>query len=373
VEIDVQRIGRASSFAYVMVSLVVGIPIASAQVQPPAPAQAAPASTPEACRAFHSAEERLACYDRLFGTPEGTLIEQTPNPPAEPVPEPQPSSLLDQRWELSREQKQGSFRVAPHKPVYILAAFHSSDANDRPSSPSDGHSVVDSLDLTNTETKFQISLKSKLWENVIGDYSDLWFGYTQSSRWQLFNAAQSRPFRETDYEPELILNFRTQFSLPWGWDARMAGMSFTHVSNGRNIPLSRSWNRVIGQIGFDRPGWSIVARPWWRLHEDRSSDDNPDIEDYMGRGEVLVTRNWRGHEISALLRHSLRDGERSRGAVELNWAFPIHGELKGYLQFFSGYGESLIDYNHTANYVGLGVSLVEWYSSTAEATSRSRP
>ncbi len=111
-----------------------------------------------------------------------------------------------------------------------------------------------------------------------------------------------------------------------------------------------------------------MARPWLRVNESATSDDNPDIEDYMGRGEVLITRNWRGHEISALLRHSLRGGDRSHGAVELNWAFPIMGELKGYLQFFSGYGESLIDYNHTANYVGLGVSLIEWYSSTAETT-----
>ena len=151
---------------------------------------------------------------------------------------------------------------------------------------------------------------------------------------------------------------------------RMSGVSLTHVSNGRDVPQSRSWNRIIGQIGFDRPGWSIVARPWWRLREDASSDDNPDIEDFMGRGEVLVTHNWGGNEISAVMRHSLRSGDRSHGSVELNWAFPIHGELKGYLQFFSGYGESLIDYNHNANYVGLGVSLIEWYSTTPETARR---
>ena len=355
-----QRIGPAVTSA-VACALLFGLDL---------PAKAQEKASPETCRAIRTEKERLACYDQLFGTPEGTLIEQTPSPASAAEPVPRPASLLDRRWELSPEEKQGTFRVAAHKPVYILAAFHSSSANDRPTSPSEGRTVIDSLNLRDTETKFQISLKSKLWENIIGDYSDLWFGYTQSSRWQLFNAGQSRPFRETDYEPELMLNFRTHHELPFGWDMRMSGVSVTHVSNGRDVPQSRSWNRIIGQIGFDRPGWSIVARPWWRLSEDTSSDDNPDIQDFMGRGEVLVTHNWGGNEISALMRHSLRSGARSHGSVELNWAFPIHGELKGYLQFFSGYGESLIDYNHSANYVGLGVSLIEWYSTTGKTARK---
>jgi phospholipase A1 len=364
VEKDVQRTGRTLTLATTSVLLLA---LSSAAI---AQAPATTPKSPETCRAIRSEKERLACYDELFGTPEGALIEQTPNPPAAAIPEPPPASLLDQRWELTPDQKQGSFRVDPHKPVYILAAFHSSRANDLPSSPSQNHSVLQSLGLQDTETKFQISLKSKLWENILGDASDLWFGYTQSSRWQVFNGSQSRPFRETDYEPEVMLNFRTHRELPWGWDLRMSGVSLTHVSNGRDVPQSRSWNRVIGQFGFDRPGWTVVVRPWWRIHEDRPTDDNPDIEDFMGRGELLVTRNWGGHEISALFRHSLRGGDRSHSAVELNWAFPIYGELKGYLQFFSGYGESLIDYNHSANYVGLGVSLIEWYSNPAETRRR---
>jgi len=344
-------------------------PLVVLSIAAPALAAESPAETNDsiaACRVLHTDAARLACYDKLFGSPEGALVEQTPSPPAQSVAVREDASLIDERWELSADQKQGTFRVSPYKPVYILATTYASSRNALPSSPSEGHQVQQPLDIRHAETKYQLSLKSKLWETVLGEPADLWFGYTQSSRWQLYNP-NSRPFRETDYEPELMLTWRTNYQL-LGWDWRVAGASFTHQSNGREVPLSRSWNRVIGQFGFDRPGWSIMVRPWWRVHEDRSSDDNPDIEDFMGRGEILLTRNFGNHEISAMFRHSLRGGDRSHGALELNWAFPIHGELKGYFQYFSGYGESLIDYNHSANYFGIGVSLIEWYSHTAETT-----
>jgi phospholipase A1 len=120
----------------------------------------------------------------------------------------------------------------------------------------------------------------------------------------------------------------------------------------------------MGAVGLERDGWTVMLRPWKRMHENREDDDNPDIEDFMGRGDLLVTRDWGGHEVSAMVRHSLRGGDRSHSAFELDYAFPIRGSLKGYFSFFNGYGESLIDYNRSASYVGLGVSLVDWYAGT---------
>jgi phospholipase A1 len=114
-------------------------------------------------------------------------------------------------------------------------------------------------------------------------------------------------------------------------------------------------------LGFERDGWVLMLRPWARIPESRDVDDNPDISDYMGRGDATLTRLWNGHEFSLLLRHSLRGGDRSHGAAQFDWAFPIVEELRGHLQLFDGYGESLIDYNHRAWYFGLGVSLLEWY------------
>ena len=93
-------------------------------------------------------------------------------------------------------------------------------------------------DLQDIEAKFQLSFKTKFAENVFGDNGDVWMGYTQSSRWQVYNGENSRPFRETNYEPEVMLVFRNNYRIG-GWNGRLAGIGINHQSNGRSDPLSR--------------------------------------------------------------------------------------------------------------------------------------
>lgn len=197
-------------------------------------------------------------------------------------------------------------------------------------------------------------------ENLIGDNGDLWLGYTQSSRWQVYNEDESRPFRETNYEPEASLIFRTNYEI-FGLSGRLLGLTFNHQSNGRSDPLSRSWNRVIMNIGFERDNFALMLRPWYRISEDSSDDNNADIDDYVGRGDLTAFYRWNEHDFSLMLRHSLQGGSDSHGAMQFDWAFPISGKLRGHFQLFDGYGESLIDYNHRATYAGLGVSLLNWF------------
>ena len=270
-------------------------------------------------------------------------------------------SLLASRWELARDSKLGIFNFRVHKPVYLMPAFWTSGINDMPSSANPDNTVHEPMQLDALETKFQLSFKTKAVENLFGDNGDIWMGYTQSSRWQVYNADQSRPFRETNYEPEVLLVFRNAYSL-FGWNGRMAAVGINHQSNGRGDPLSRSWNRIMFNIGLDRDRWALMLRPWIRV-SDGSDDDNPHIEDYIGRGDATLTHVRGRNEFSLMARHSLRGGERSRGALQFDWGFPIHQSLpmRGRLQVFHGYGESLIDYNHKATYVGLGVSLQEWF------------
>ena len=362
----------------------------NSQVQP---------KSPEACIGLQANSARLACYDTYFSPPasitpvtaentgaavELAVVDESQIDAAEDATESlvdtiakvttltasnlisassdfDPStSLLDQRWELSKNSKLGTWQLRSYQPMYMLPVMWTSDKNTTPYSPNPVNRVTDRQELNSTEAKFQVSLKTKAFEDVFGNNGDVWIGYTQSSRWQVYNDDTSRPFRETNYEPEASLVFRTNYNL-LGLNGRLLGLTFNHQSNGRSDPFSRSWNRVILNVGFERDNFALILRPWYRLDEDAEDDNNPDITNYIGRGDLTAFYKWNEHNFSLMMRHSLKGGDNNRGALQFDWAFPLAGALRGHVQVFEGYGESLIDYNHKATYVGLGVSLLNWF------------
>jgi phospholipase A1 len=134
-----------------------------------------------------------------------------------------------------------------------------------------------------------------------------------------------------------------------------------HQSNGRGGVLSRSWNRVYAWITFERGDFAMSIKPWYRIPEDDEDDDNPDITDYLGHYELSATYTTHDHVFSVMSRNNLESGFE-KGAIELSWSFPLwdYPYLKGYVQYFNGFGESLIDYNHRVNRIGIGFSLTDW-------------
>ena len=270
---------------------------------------------------------------------------------------------LTDRWELDDDANRGRFLLRPYKPMYISFMDWTSSLNGAPGTPNPLNTTdASNASLANqgrrAETTFQISFKSKVAENLFGDNGDLWVGYTQRSMWQIYSQQLSRPFRETNYEPEVMAVFRTNYRLG-GWHGRLASVSLNHHSNGRSLPLSRSWNRIIFQAGLERERWTLLLRPWWRIPEDANDDDNPDISNFYGRGEAVAIYRHGGHEWALTVRHSLRLNP-SRGSVGLEHAFPISSYLKAHINLFHGYGASLIDYNHRQTRIGIGVSLTQW-------------
>jgi len=330
----------------------------------PGQAQAASIAGWEGCSSIPADVERLACYDRISGRAQP---EAAPPPPAatqpeapavtvQPAPaEPQLLSTLSRHWELDDEAKQGAFLFRPHRPNYFLPIKYSNSPN---STPFQDSFIQPDLGLDPVEAELQLSFKIKGMEGVFGhDNADLWFGYTITSFWQAYNSTISSPFRETNYEPEAILVYRTNYEIA-GFRGRFLNLGMVHQSNGRGEGLSRNWNRVYAQFGFERDNLALLIRPWYRIPEDADDDDNPDIEDYLGHGDLqAVYRNGR-NAYSLLLRNNFKRTD-NHGALKLNWSFPLYGRLKGYVQYFNGYGESLIDYNHKQQSFGIGVSLTE--------------
>ncbi len=236
--------------------------------------------------------------------------------------------------------------------------------------------------LEDYELKYQLSLKLRLfeltdnwvtrltgvdWERHLGMHIDVWLAYTQLSFWQVYNASISRPFRETNYEPELILNGRMDKELFDGWKLRFIQIvPVDHQSNGQSQPLSRSWNRSMLNFGFERGDFDVVLKTWYRWPESAENDDNPDIESYLGYGELsagYIFRNVvsdRDLRLGLMFRNNLRFDGQNRSALQLGVDFSVGGPLNLYVQYFTGYGESLIGYNSYANSIGAGISVKDW-------------
>jgi phospholipase A1 len=242
----------------------------------------------------------------------------------------------------------------PYRANYILPFTYNFSQN------KEVYQAVDpNADVQDAEAKFQFSVKIKLWESILGTNTDLWFGYTQLSLWQVYNSAFSAPFRETNYEPEILLNFRTDTDIFGLVRNRFIQIGLNHQSNGRGEPLSRSWNRFVANFGFERGAFNMVLRTWLRIPEPAETDDNPDISSYLGNGEIQAGYFWEDFAIGATFRNSLRFNNM-HSALQLDFTFPLFKPINGYVQYFVGYGESLIDYNHYSNRIGAGFLVKDW-------------
>lgn len=261
---------------------------------------------------------------------------------------------LSQIWELDSDSKSESFLLTAYKPFYIMPFRFSSHRRDVPFNDGGTDQTGQPNQLDNIEALIQFSFKTKVFKSILG-HCDLWLGYTQRSYWQVYNADLSRPFRETNYEPEIIFNFPAKFKF-LGLQGKMLGFSLNHQSNGREGTVySRSWNRIILNVGFEEKHWNLVVRPWFAL----AVEENPDIEDYMGRGDATFNYILNKNLFTLHAQHSLRTGTDNQGQIEFDWAFPIEGNLRGYFQFVHGYGDAMIDYNQIHTIVGIGIVFLE--------------
>ncbi|MDX2425589.1 MAG: phospholipase A [Cycloclasticus sp.] len=300
------------------------------------------------CITIEDAVERLECYDKKEKIKQATETKST---------EKAATSLLRSRIDSEKKIFNiGEFTIIPHRPTYIMPLTYVSSLHDEPLSEAYGDKADQ---IQNYEAKYQLSFKVPLWQNIADKDMTLWFGYTQLSLWQLYNTQVSSPFRETNYEPEIALAFDTDFKL-WGMTNTFILLGLNHQSNGQSDPLSRSWNRLYASFVFERNNLVMFFKPWYRLPADKNHDDNPGIDEYLGYGELSLYYKQKKRVTGLKLWNNLRATD-NRTSLQLDWNFPIGSGFKGYIQYFNGYGETLIDYNFRSKRFGLGIMLTDWF------------
>jgi phospholipase A1 len=265
-------------------------------------------------------------------------------------------SLVNDRLKQDKRNTLEPFTILSYEPNYLLLANHNSKGYQN--SLDDAFADFDDRRLDDTEAQFQVSLKAPLETNIFNRNIDLYGAYTVRSFWQIYNADESRPFRETNHEPELWLQAYPNWRV-FGLNNAVVRLGINHQSNGRPDPISRSWNRMFVDFIFAKDNFALSFKPWIRISEDIEDDDNPDISDFLGHYELRgLYKSRSGHQFSLMSRNNLESGF-DRGSIEAGWSFPLGRwpYLRGYVQYFRGYGESLLDYNQEANSIGFGIML----------------
>ncbi len=291
----------------------------------------------------------LECYNRI-------AQEQLPNIPAEKSSEPPAAT---HRHSLADEWTPSDEFLRIYKQNYFLFYTQTYNPNDAPTSPNPNNRVTASWPLDDEDMKFQISLKTRMLE---AQGHTLWFGYTQLTFWQFYDSRHVNPaFRESDYEPELIYSYRPEgMTLGGGMTASFLNAGLVHQSNGQALPRSRAWNRYYIQIGLesdfgDHGKLALLPRLWQRMGSRTADDNNPDITHYLGYGDIEARYYFSREVLIAIARiHSL----------QFDLSIPVSqmfdSQIRNtdvHLQFFDGYGESLIDYNQSHRTYGIGLSL----------------
>lgn len=215
--------------------------------------------------------------------------------------------------------------------------------------------------------KFQISLRYRLFDDRgrlasrLPWIDDLYLSYSQTSLWDLNEL--SKPFKDTSYRPRF---FYANYDLGRMLDGRLrlgveAGAG--HESNGKEGDESRSFNMLYVRpviTAGDPDGLRFYVAPL--IHNYIADDENPDLKDYRGYIDWLVGFGSKG---GLDFWATLRKGTRSDfGSAELNLSYPLSkpsgGDLTGWLmlQYFGGYGESLLDYQRKLEaQVRLGIAI----------------
>ena len=249
-------------------------------------------------------------------------------------------------WALQKQ-------MSVYEPTYVLPGYYTLS----PDNMVYANTVPGGQSLNRLEVKFQISFKVAMAPSGLA--KSVYIAYTQRSYWQLY--VDSAFFRETNYQPELLIAPDARWDLGAGWDIGFRVSPYVHQSNGRGGGMERSWDRTSADLIFERldaggDGWVADLRAWAVWRDRAYLRYNPDLADYLGYFRPSAAYRWGAWDLSVVLNNQFETAFR-KGSVEASVSHNFGSNWNLYVQYFNGYGQSLIEYNHSTNALGLGFAL----------------
>ncbi|GAB6394402.1 MAG: phospholipase A [Bacteroidales bacterium] len=206
------------------------------------------------------------------------------------------------------------------------------------------------------DVKFQVSVRQRLTKAVLPFNTFLMLTYTQKSFWDIL--AKSAPFKDNNYNPGLTLvKPIIREKQLWG----VATLALEHESNGKDSLQSRGWNYfVLSGLYFFNASFTVQAKVWAGIldkGETKADGDggNPDLFRYRGYG--LLAFNYRSLNDRLWLSAIINPRNKFRGfntQLEINFRFHSLSNQYLFIQWYNGYGESLLDYNKYSSMVRAG-------------------
>lgn len=248
------------------------------------------------------------------------------------------------------------YTLFPHKGTFLMPYTYNSMTHE--SLYSGLKDSKNSKDFyKSNEAEFQISFVIPIIRQPSRQGWELLFAYTHHSWWQIYNSDWSRPFRETNYMPELFTR-KSFFDRIGKSDFYLAFTDFgyVHQSNGQTQLLSRSWDRIFGRVYLFHSAFMLNLTAWYRMPEARDQDDNHDIYNYMGIGEAEIIKTIGKHTFNIktpIGSHHL--------STDIKYSIPWKDRLRWFFRFQGGYGHSLIEYDRPVQRYGVGIILEEFY------------
>jgi len=258
--------------------------------------------------------------------------------------------------ESINEWLDGDFGLTPYRVNYILPFGYTSHDYTR---------LVPTDNYENVEAELQVSLKLKIGSGLFGLDERYYISYSHQAFWQVY--AESSPFRETTYNPEVFVVFPFESGM-LSSPLRSIKLAYAHKSNGQgnveeSAPTiastlnlqnrSRSINYLYAKARFQHKALIVDFKVWYPLPEDDETNDNPDIMKYTGYSSVKLRYFMDENMFTLMTRANIRT---KHGAVEGTYSYPIINDLYLYTKIFSGYGESLIDYDNRLTKYSIGFS-----------------